>query len=1223
MALILRPAETSFSIPERLDSLARWTRLWSIVTGMAILIAFAAITVAVAFGLDLVFTLPGIVRALFLLIFLAGMVLIVHLRIRIPWQNRPGSMEVAFALENSNPELNDVLASALAFSKTPDDDAVEFRRAAMKQAERLTEPLSWNSVLRVGRFWQAFWLAVPGCAVLVAIGIPNASLLPTAVLRLVDPWGHHAWPARTVIELDPFNDRIAVGDPWSLNFNIRGWLPESGCVQFRTSTFTFDETLSFHTENESKATAHIVLDASRTAMDFQFRIQAGDAETPWRSVTVSPPPRLVMIDGHPSPRFRVTYPSYTGWHALELPDGTVSLEAVAGTRISFRARTDRAIANAVLLPQGDPQNYIPCQAVAAFGATPLMESIASVWMATATQELASYFTREIPVAVSGSERSDLSIEFIPPQSGLYALRFTDESGLTGQRLFEFRSFADPSPAVALLRPDPSRDTLDLLATGSFSFEIQSEDRTFAARMLAVEYRFDDEPWQNKRLVDLRDQAALIPALTGAMVPFSVTHPQTLMHRDHFRLSQFLHADGRAPKPGDVLTIRGAAQDWDDVSILKAPGRTADATIHVHSVETLEAELQRQLASLREPLKAAADAQTSAAEKAKSASLESSEKAQSDVRNRITDPRDGLRIRLNRLQKIRRENSLPVSPTTARLETAARAMTRIEEKHLPAIEEAITAAKKNAAKLSDLAKKQDASARDLRAAVEELDRWAGLAEVQSEANAIAKRLRNIRETLDRLREQVPPGVAVDRLSPDARAALDRAASNLTTTEDALKKTIAKAEKVRDAKNAAGNKAESARLEKALDQAGGAAALEELRKAADSTRANRLADAEASRDLVQERVRKFEDVLAGREEGVRPDELRRKAAERAAKIAALKDKQDELAKKLKERLNHSDDDALGEEQARLAREAEALAEKADAEKAAETAETLRRAADNMGKAAEDLLKDGNAGKAAMEAAAELSKAQEQSKPKDGKSSSELARERQEELRENLKTFRDRQQAAIDESIRLSDVSAKARKWGRPLVASLVTLAEREEAIAKELLNYSEKSVKDAPVFERMLTQAAERIEQSARRIRERKDDLLTTSEFVTESEAAADEVIRRSMREALRRLDSVINALSEKPKDQAAAKSDASPMSGAGGSAQQQQQQQPPVAQLKALRDWQAEIQDRTTAFANAHADASKLTADDRAELAELQKNQAEIASLFDKLRTTLIPKAQVP
>ena len=159
---------------------------------------------------------------------------------------------------------------------------------------------------------------------------------------------------------------------------------------------------------------------------------------------------------------------------------------------------------------------------------------------------------------------------------------------------------------------------------------------------------------------------------------------------------------------------------------------------------------------------------------------------------------------------------------------------------------------------------------------------------------------------------------------------------------------------------------------------------------------------------------------------------------------------------------------------------------------------------------------------------------------------------------------------------------------------------------------------PVFDRLVRQAAAAADRASRKAAERFRDTFADDPFDADAEAAADERVRGPMRTALRRLDQVLGALKDDPKAAAAAK----PPAGEGGNAKPagepagegggEKPGVPPLAQLKALRAVQAEVNERTAAFAKAHPDAAKLTDDDRDELKDLEATQREIADLFGQL-----------
>jgi len=161
-------------------------------------------------------------------------------------------------------------------------------------------------------------------------------------------------------------------------------------------------------------------------------------------VTVVPPPRLVPLDGRASPQFHATPPAYTNLPAIQLPDGAAVIEVPVGTMLRFRAATDVKLSAATLAFAGDRTTVANAAPVAFLGHT-------NPFAAVGTQALANVLASDVPVNISG-DGTRISADFVPPLSGSYALKLTDDTGLTGTRLVEIRLTVDPVPVVTLVRP---------------------------------------------------------------------------------------------------------------------------------------------------------------------------------------------------------------------------------------------------------------------------------------------------------------------------------------------------------------------------------------------------------------------------------------------------------------------------------------------------------------------------------------------------------------------------------------------------------------------------------------------------------------------------------------------------------------------------------------------------------------------------------------------------
>jgi hypothetical protein len=232
---------------------------------------------------------------------------------------------------------------------------------------------------------------------------------------------------------------------------------------------------------------------------------------------------------------------------------------------------------------------------------------------------------------------------------------------------------------------------------------------------------------------------------------------------------------------------------------------------------------------------------------------------------------------------------------------------------------------------------------------------------------------------------------------------------------------------------------------------------------------------------------------------------------------------------------------------------------------------------------------------------------------KNDEELLREQAIKFADEIRALRERGQRLLDESSRIHGVVKKTGKWERSMRTSLNDLRQQQLGLAGEVRELIEKKFQDAAVFGRMLRQAADAMDLSAKRMGNRLDDA-ETGPFDQELEDIANTGIQSQQMLAIKRLDQLLDAL--KPDQQ---KRNAPPPKGGGMppdmppmGAGKPGGQLPPLAELKALRALQADIGERTEAFDKAHPDRGKLNDDEEAELESLQKMQIDVAELIKLL-----------
>jgi hypothetical protein len=836
MALVLSPPGGREALPDRLAALGRTRKRVAVAAGLFTLVATVVGIVAVVGIADAAVHLGPLPRALALVLLLAATGVLWVRGVVRPMRVRTDALSVALDLENTFTSLNDVLATAVEFA---DPDGEERPRTkpgvsnrltaqAVRVAERKANRLPLDRVVPSARCWAAAWACLGILTVATPLALWNTARATTVLIRLADPFGSHPWPTKTQITIlapEQFPARMSKGEAFELKFAVRGVITGPATVRLRSGDGAeSEEQFPLAINNDPKHPASAVVTArfepARVAHNFEVRVTANDADTDWRPVAVIPPPRLVPLDGRPSPQFHATPPTYTRLSPSQLPDGAAVIEIPTGTFLRFRAATDVKLSNAVLAFAGDRAAVQNASPLAYLGHLNPLSAVGG-------QMLADSLGADVPLTISG-EGTRLSADFVPHLSGTYALKLTDDTGLTGTRLIEIRLTADPVPAVALNRPLAGSDPSVLAPTASVIVSAAAEDKLYGVRSLFLEYRVGREgalrtlPLARAVNAELKPLAGLIggPALALAP-PLGVADANRVVP-----VSAFRRDDGSPLREGDLLILRAAADDWDDVAALKGPGRSAaEVEIRIASPEAIEAWLQKELAAIRADLIRVRDQQRDARQKVSDVSpqpkdavpqadrdrLASAEQTQRQIRGKVGDARDGMRARADLLQATVAANDLPRTNTTDRVRVVAEELGRTADRDLGAIEQNLTEARGLAAQplkpeqadqFADFLRKtgrhQKGVEDTVTSLIDLLARWGGAGEIRGEARVLKDAIQRQLTANEQLKDRVPEGKV--KTTDDERRDLERAAVRAEQSAEQAGQLIARAGRLAAEKDA---------------------------------------------------------------------------------------------------------------------------------------------------------------------------------------------------------------------------------------------------------------------------------------------------------------------------------------------------------------------------------------------------------------------------------------
>jgi len=434
----------------------------------------------------------------------------------------------------------------------------------------------------------------------------------------------------------------------------------------------------------------------------------------YRSMTilVSPPPQLTLLDGRPSPQVHLEFPAYTDLPSQDLPDGTANVDAVAGTIVTLKAAADRPLRRAWIEFLPETRFTDLAAFLAPLGAT----RAAPVALLTAAGQAV---WDVVPARLEPDQRR-FAVRFRPHASGMFALHFEDESGLENSQLFELRVQPDPAPTVTLERPSPTRDILDVLPNADVMLRAMVTDPRYAVRSIFLEYRCKKSDSPRSRPVWDHHAAGLATALAlkasngtpAAEVPHAVRLRLVAVPINQaVSLERFHHLDGSPLKEGDILSLQLCADDFDDVSVDKEPGRCHEIELRIVSRNALDVILNQEETRVQQDLVRLEKLQQEAKQKVAQTQEElrkngrlqpddvsrllDAEQQQQQIRERIGDAQEGLRSEVARILDALKNNKLQRTGTQDRMQRVRSGLDRLAREELPQIEPRLTNARKEA------------------------------------------------------------------------------------------------------------------------------------------------------------------------------------------------------------------------------------------------------------------------------------------------------------------------------------------------------------------------------------------------------------------------------------------------------------------------------------------------------------------------------------------------
>jgi hypothetical protein len=1075
--------------------------------------------------------------------------------------------------------------------------------------------------------------------------------------------------------------RVAVGQPFVLRGRVEGVVPALAKVEIEGQTHTDKMVPIKHDSDGPGGSLALPLDMTMQRGTFRFRVLANDGTFParpgsWQEVEVLPPPKLANLNGLPSPQIELHFPEYSDLPSpRKLTPGTHQIEALAGTNVVLRAAADRPLAEASIEYQ--PENPLVALTVllSGLGQTQPLALVGQLMVGQAV-------LGRVPAQFDDAEQTRFTIAFRPWLSGTYTLHLQDESGLARRYVSDLHVLPDPVPVVKLQRPGTS--SMTVLPDAEIGFHFLVEDEVVsgyrgAIRSVFIELRRKgaDGNWgaegpQRLVLYDAARFGQAIPALLAHAASSPALAAELRLRRPQLEVITRWPLHHRF-KEGETVALQVCADDFCDVSVPREAGRSYEIELRIvgkfelaREVDEKLAEVQQQLVRLQKMQDDALKAVKEVQRKPKVTHKEvdqiiEAQQTQQQIHKRIGErPDEGLRHDLGKLHQLLRDNKLTDTEAQEKLGMLKGELDRLAQQELQQIEPQLAEARKDlahaeqkepAAKqtkdaLEKAAKLQENAKKGLDELVKAMAPWASLQQIRAEARDIHSREQALKQELELLKDKkqnfdkFTDPTEKKQAQENIRDGMNKAAEqqdSLAKRMDDLVNTMREKQKERTKQkddDAAKRLAAAAKIadEKFLPQN-----MRELaQKMKDQPHPKEEMIQKQEKQLAD--LEKVVDALEGKKQDV-ADRLKHKRKEADKEMERLTKKMKDLEQKLQDVNKIQNEQERLRKRKELAKEHEKLKE--DLEKQARALARLQeqRASNDLNRAAEDVDKAAKKLEQGDNAAEEQRDAQEQlqqAKADLQESEEELAREELVKIADKLQGLKERQDAALERSGEFQKKILAKKFWADELADTLSGDAISERGLAKETQSLKE-NLKQAKVFEHILDRAAEAMEEAAKTMEERKlegidargdpklAELMKPEEL--ENEGKLHEKTVRYQKQASRRLDNLLDAIKQE-----LAKKDEKPKPEEKQPQQPEEQQGPKmraadgiphVAQLKALRAEQLDINELTKDFGARNPDPSQLTVEQQEELRQIQKDQSRLMELFQQIVSPAEDKGEQP
>ncbi|MEQ8850042.1 hypothetical protein [Botrimarina sp.] len=347
-----KPARRGGAAPSLVDARIKKTRTAvktaDIATGAGLLLAWSLVVLLVAAMADHWLVAGGLDRggrAAIFAVAAIGAGVIIWKRLTPAIAGRVNPLYAAREIERESPQLKNALLNLLQLRDGAAPAAV--RRTLERQAaERLATagdaPIDHTPLVRVAQLL----MVLVGLIGLYVVLSPKDFFASAG--RVLAPWSEIAAPSRVrITDVEPGDTTLSQGEKLQITATVSGLAPdEIAEVVYTTADAGVVDRRVPMRSGSGRVLHEVTLPPGGSADaalglqgDLAYRLEAGDARTPWRQVRVLAAPTIAPVS------IAYDYPDYTGL-TDRVTSGGGDIRAIEGTRVTLEAEANLPIADA-------------------------------------------------------------------------------------------------------------------------------------------------------------------------------------------------------------------------------------------------------------------------------------------------------------------------------------------------------------------------------------------------------------------------------------------------------------------------------------------------------------------------------------------------------------------------------------------------------------------------------------------------------------------------------------------------------------------------------------------------------------------------------------------------------------------------------------------------------------------------------------------------------------